>query len=72
MLRLKVSGMTCAHCVSAITKAVASVPGVKEVSVDLERGEVAIKGAPTEEAVRDAITEEGYEVREAAARERDR
>jgi copper chaperone len=62
MLRLTVSGMTCDHCVSAVAGAVRAVPGVEDVLVDLARGEVAIKGQPSERAVRDAIAEEGYEV----------
>ncbi len=66
MLKLKVSGMTCGHCVSAVTRAVKSVPSVEDVAVDLERGEVTVRGNPDERAVREAITEEGYEVQAAA------
>jgi copper chaperone len=66
MLKLKVSGMTCGHCVSAVTKAVKSVPSVEEVAVDLERGEVTVRGHANERAVREAIAEAGYEVLAAA------
>ncbi len=66
MLKLKVSGMTCGHCVSAVTRAVKSVPSVQDVAVDLQRGEVTVGGNPDERAVRAAITEEGYEVLAAA------
>ncbi|MHB1304728.1 MAG: cation transporter [Acidiphilium sp.] len=62
MLTLKVSGMTCGHCVAAVTKAVNAVPMVEGVKVDLERGEVTVAGHPDAAAVRDAIVEEGYEV----------
>jgi copper chaperone len=62
VLQLKVSGMTCGHCVSAVTRAVSAVPAVEEVSVDLQRGEVSVRGTPDERAVRAAIIEEGYEV----------
>lgn len=62
MLLLKVSGMTCEHCVSAVTRAVEAVPDVEAVAVDLTRGEVAVRGHPDEHAVRDAITGEGYEI----------
>lgn len=62
MLTLKVSGMTCGHCVAAVTKAVQSVPAVDAVSVDLASGTVAVTGQPDARAVRDAIVEEGYEV----------
>ena len=61
-LKLKVLGMTCGHCASAVTKAVKAVPAVQDVSVDLQAGEVSVKGEPDREAVRRAIVEEGYEV----------
>ncbi len=63
MLNLNVSGMTCGHCVSAVTKAVKAVPGAEDVTVDLARGEVSVSGNPDPGAVRSAIAEEGYEVR---------
>lgn len=66
MIRLKVSGMTCEHCVRAITQAVKALPGVEGVSVDLARGDVTVTGTPSERAVRDAIAEEGYTVQAAA------
>jgi copper chaperone len=65
MLTLKVSGMTCGHCVSAVTKAVGAVPAVDDVAVDLKRGEVTVRGTPDERAIREAIAEEGYEVQAA-------
>ena len=66
MLRLKVSGMTCEHCVSAVMRAVKALPNVEDVAVDLSRGEVAVSGTPEECAVREAVAEEGYEVQSAA------
>ena len=62
MLHLKVHGMTCAHCVAAVGRAVRAVPGAGEVEVDLEAGEVAVHGDPDEDAVRAAIAAEGYTV----------
>ncbi len=62
MLQLKVTGMTCGHCVAAVTRAVKAVPAVEDVSVDLEHGLVTVAGSPDQRAVRDAITEEGYKV----------
>jgi copper chaperone len=66
MLTLKVSGMTCGHCVAAVTKAVQALPSVESVQVDLARGEVAVAGRPDANAVRAAITREGYQVQAAA------
>jgi copper chaperone len=62
MLHLKVSGMTCGHCVAAVSKAVRTLPGTEDVAVDLDRGEVTVQGDPDPQAVRAAIAEEGYEV----------
>jgi copper chaperone len=57
-----IKGMTCDHCVRAVTKALAQVPGVSGVPrVDLGRGEAVLEGAPDEWAVIAAVRDEGYE-----------
>ena len=67
MMRLKVAGMTCGHCVDAVTQAVRAIPGTRDVAVDLATGEVSVAGNPEAAAVRDAIAAEGYEVQSLAA-----
>ncbi len=62
MMTLNVTGMTCDHCVKAVTQAVSAIPGAGAVVVDLDRGTVAVQGAPDVAAVRAAIVDEGYEV----------
>ncbi len=62
MLTLNVTGMTCDHCVKAVTHAVRAIPGAGAVVVDLARGTVAVQGTPDPAAVRAAIAEEGYEI----------
>ena len=58
-----VSGMTCAHCVAAVTEEVEQVPGVAAVSVELEGGRLAVAGDAFEDAsIRAAVEEAGYEV----------
>ena len=59
-----VVGMTCGHCVSAVTEEVSQVPGVTGVEVDLASGGVTVTSeTPVEEtAVRAAVEEAGYEV----------
>ena len=37
---LKVKGMSCQHCVMSVTKALNRLEGIKNVQVDLARGEV--------------------------------
>jgi copper chaperone len=59
-----VVGMTCGHCVNAVTDEVSQLPGVTGVDVDLASGGLTvISEAPVEEtAVRAAVEEAGYEV----------
>jgi len=59
-----VVGMTCGHCVSAVTEEVSQVPGVTGVDVDLESGGLTVtSSAPVDDsAVRAAVEEAGYEV----------
>ena len=40
-----VSGMTCAHCVRAVTEEVAKIEGVTDVGVDLASGRVTVESA---------------------------
>ena len=63
MLDLAVQGMTCAHCVRAVTEAVAGLLRVAAVQVDLAAGAVRIEGDPDEQSVRAAIEAEGYLVK---------
>jgi len=61
---IKVKGMSCQHCVMSVTKALGQLEGIKNVQVDLAKGEVGFDNlkeiAPSriEKAIRDA----GYEV----------
>ena len=59
-----VKGMTCGHCVSAVTSEVGAIDGVTDVKVDLTSGVVTVAStAPLDDkAVRDAVDEAGYEV----------
>jgi copper chaperone len=62
MQKYDIKGMTCGHCVRAVEKALAKVPGVSQVrGVDLERGEALLEGAPDEQAVIAAVRGQGYE-----------
>ena len=58
---LKVSGMTCNHCVAAVTKALAKVPGVEAADVSLEKAQAVVQGSADAQALIAAVTEEGYE-----------
>ncbi|HWL37016.1 MAG TPA: heavy-metal-associated domain-containing protein [Frankiaceae bacterium] len=59
-----VDGMTCQHCVDAITGEVTKVGGVADVTVDLGAKTVTVDGEPLDDAaIRAAIDEAGYTVR---------
>jgi copper chaperone len=63
---LEVSGMSCGHCVAAITTAVSALPGVDGVDVDLGGGTVRVGGTPDAAQVTAAIEDAGYDVASAA------
>lgn len=60
----KVQGMTCGHCVQAVSKEIGTLPGVEKVDVDLGTGAVTVTSAADLEieAVRAAVDEAGYEL----------
>lgn len=58
---LKVTGMTCGHCVAAVTKALENIPGVDKAEVSLEKGQAIVSGDADSQAMVTAVKEEGYE-----------
>jgi copper chaperone len=59
-----VTGMTCGHCVASVTEEVQEIPGVTAVDVVLDSGAVTVTSEQplTEDAVRDAVEEAGYQL----------
>ena len=59
-----VNGMTCGHCVTAVSAELARLPGVDDISVDLDTGKVTITSTePLDlDAVRAAVDEAGYDL----------
>ncbi len=57
-----VTGMTCGHCVSSVTEEVTALEGVTDVTVDLETGLLTVTGDVTDEAVKGAVEEAGYQL----------
>lgn len=57
-----VTGMTCGHCVQAVTDELTSLDGVRQVDVELSSGSVTVvSDRPlTEGAVAAAVDEAGY------------
>ncbi|MFI7023036.1 heavy-metal-associated domain-containing protein [Micromonospora sp. NPDC049900] len=60
----QVQGMTCGHCVSAVSAEVGALPGVADVRVDLASGQVTVTSEQPLDpaAVRAAVDEAGYEL----------
>lgn len=54
--------ISCDHCKQTIEQAVAAVPGVIDVHVDIDARTVTVEGAASEHAVEHAITNVGCEV----------
>lgn len=65
MQEFKVSGMSCGHCVGAVTQAIKALDASAEVEVDLAAGRVRVSDALDAERVQAAIREEGYVVQPA-------
>ncbi|MBA1300364.1 copper resistance protein CopZ [Pseudomonas lactis] len=58
-----VEGMTCGHCVKAVTQAVQSQDSAASVEVDLKAKEVRVASSLSSDQVIDLIAEEGYSVK---------
>lgn len=62
-LNYSVPGVSCQHCVGAVTEEVEQVPGVESVVVDLDSKRVKVKGTSLDDgAVRAAIDDAGYDI----------
>ena len=58
-----IEGMMCAHCAAHVEKALNALPGVK-ATVDLAAGTAAVEGDAADDAIRAAVTEAGYTVKD--------
>ena len=62
---IKVEGMSCEHCVQAVTKAVTALPGIGGVAVDLKTGTVTAEhdpGLTNAAQIKARIEDQGYDV----------
>jgi copper chaperone len=64
MKTIKVDGMTCNHCVMAVTRALEGIDGIKNVKVNLKKGQATFdETAPVDiKIVKEKIEDAGYEV----------
>jgi copper chaperone len=62
---IHVEGMTCDHCVETVTRAVNSLDGISQVSVDLDKKQVSVdfdENQTDMDAISSKIIEVGFEV----------
>lgn len=62
--KVYIDGMSCEHCVKRVEKALLALPGVESVQVNLDGKSADITAGefPTDEAIKTAVTEAGYQV----------
>jgi copper chaperone len=62
---INVEGMSCEHCVKAVTEATTELDGVHDVDVNLEAGTVTLDFDPdavTLDEIKGTIEDQGYDV----------
>lgn len=64
MAKVKIKGMSCQHCVMAVTKALKEIEGLQDITVDLASGEATFsETVPVDPAtIKEKIKKAGYEV----------
>jgi len=62
MTEFQVQGMSCQHCVAAVTRSIQEIDPQAQVRVDLDKGKVAVDSTQSEQALKDAIDDAGYTV----------
>ena len=64
MIRLSIEGMSCMHCVKAVTDALSAVQGVEGTpEVTLEPGGAVVEGGASVEDLVAAVVQAGYKAR---------
>lgn len=64
MTTIKVKGMSCQHCLNAVTKALSGIEGVRNVQVSLEKGHATFtETKPVDlKIIQETLKKAGYEV----------
>jgi copper chaperone CopZ len=61
-ITLHIAGMTCGHCLNAVSQAVGRTPGVEPISVRMGRADLRVRDTADIEAAKSAIEDAGYRV----------
>jgi len=64
MKSIKIKGMSCGHCVMAVTKALSAIDGIKDVKVDLKSAQATYEETKPVAAslIAEVVKKAGYEV----------
>jgi copper chaperone len=62
-----IEGMSCQHCVAAVTNAIREHDDGAQVEVDLASGRVAVESTQSVETLKAAIDEAGYTVKDVSS-----
>jgi copper chaperone len=64
MKTIKIKGMSCNHCVMAVSKALESIAGVDRLRVSLEKGEATFEetGPVDMDLITEKIRKAGYDI----------
>jgi len=64
MKTIRIKGMTCQHCVMAVTRALSGINGIQNVKVNLERGEASFDEVKPAEmsVIKERVKKAGYDV----------
>jgi copper chaperone CopZ len=62
MATVSIKGMNCPHCVASTKKALEEIPGISNVTVNLEKAEASYDGDVDTTVIKEAIAKIGFEV----------
>lgn len=68
--RIRISGMSCQHCVRAVFTALTPVEGIRSADVTIGHATIEHDGRVTPDMLRDAVAVAGYSVDEATEERR--
>ena len=60
--KIMINGMMCAHCTAHVEKALGTLEGVASVKADLEGKCATVSGPATDEELKKAVEDAGYQV----------
>ena len=70
MQKFKVTGMSCAACSARVEKAVGTIDGVTQCSVNLLTGDMSVEGKVEANTIIDAVIKAGYGIEQNAQKEK--